>query len=252
MAKKQYKIRWRDSDTAELQRVINNFNAKLYRLQKKNPEMADYLPNRVQKKDVINSIHTRADFNRTVASLKRFSARGAEEPVKSTRGAKATKWEVAEVTKKERRINREREKERNALLDKEVTTRGKGTGSKRSEMGSLKENALKPIKANFNIKSQKEWDLMKANIDAQLNEAHKAFRKSNMRLNYIKGLQDAGFSDDIVDLVRQMDIDKFIETIETDAEATFDFIYDPIDHELKSEALKETWSAALESQKQGA
>lgn len=251
MAKKQHKIRWRDSDSEELQRVINNFNAKLYRIKKKHPEMAEYLPDRVRKKDLVKNIHTRSDFNRAVTSLKRFGKRGAENPVKSSRGAKTTKWEVDEVKKKARRVNREREKERNALLDTEVTSRGKGTGSKRSEMGKLKENELKPINVNFTIKSQKEWDKLKESIDAQLDEANKMFRKSNMKLNYIKGLENAGFSDDVVALVHQMNPDNFISTVETDAEATFDFIYDPIEHNLKEDSLRETWTAALNKQNQG-
>lgn len=251
MAKKQYKIRWRDSDRAELQRTINNFNAKLRRLEKSRPDLAEYLPKKVRKKDIEKEIHTRTDFNRQAKSLQRFSVRGAEEPTKAVRGAKATKWEVSEAKKKARIINREREKTRNALLEREVTSRGKGTGSTRAQMGTLKENDLKPIKVNFNIKSQKEWDLMKANIDAQLDEAWKSFKKSNMKLNYIKGLEDAGFSQDIVALVHQMDVDEFIATVETDAEASFDFIYDPIEHTLKSDALREVWEAALKRQNKG-
>ena len=250
MAKKQYKIRWRDSDTAELQRTINNFNAKLYRLKKNHPHLAEYLPDRVNKTTIIKSIATREDFNRTIKSLQRFSKRGAETPVKSARGAKATKWEISEHKKKERIVNREREKERNALLSKEVTSRGKGTGSTRSQMGTLKENALKPLDVNFENKSQKEWDLVKANIDTMLDDSFKAFRKSNMKLNYIKGLETAGFSDAAA-LVHQMDVDEFIRTIETDTEASFDFIYDPIEWNVKNEALFETWENALNRQKQG-
>lgn len=252
MAKKQYKIRWRESDRANLQRTINNFNAKLRRLEKNRPDLAEYLPQKIRKKDIEKGIHTRTDFNRTIKSLQRFSVRGAEEPSKASRGAKATKWEISETKKKARLINREREKTKERLLAKEVTTRGKGTGQTRAQMGTIKENEIKPINVNFNIKSQKEWDLMKANIDAQLDEAWKAFKKSNMKLNYIKGLEEAGFSQDIIAMVHQMDVDKFIETVDTEEQASFDFIYDPIEHQLKSDSLWETWKAALERQNKGA
>lgn len=244
MANKQYAIRWRKSDTAELQRVINNFNAKIYRLRKKKPELAEYLPNTVKKSDIIESIHTRQEFNRTIKSLQRFSQKGAEKPAHSSRGAKATKWEVSELKKKERIVNRELEKQRNALLEKEVTSRGQGTGSTRAQMGTLKEVSMKPYNVKFENKTQKEWDLMKTAIDRQLNESWKAFKKSNMKLNYIKGLEDAGFYD-VAAMVHQMDVDKFIEAVETDTEATFDFIYDPIEWQSKNDALMETWQNAL-------
>lgn len=243
MANKQYAIRWRKSDTAELRRVIKNFNAKIYRLRKTRPELAEYLPDTVKVSDTVKSIHTRQEFNRTIKSLQRFSKKGAEKPTKSSRGAKATKWEVSELKKKERIVNRELEKQRNALLEKEVTSRGEGTGQTRAQMGTLKEVSLKPYDVKFENKSQKEWDLMKTAIDKQLNESWKQFKKSNMKLNYIKGLEDAGFYD-VAAIVHGMDVDKFIETVETDTEATFDFIYDPIEWSLKNDSLLSTWESA--------
>ena len=112
-------------------------------------------------------------------------------------------------------------------------------------MGTLKENSLKPINTNFESKSQKEWDLIRQNIEAQLDESWKVFQKSNMKLNYIKGLEDAGFYD-VAAIVHQMDVDEFIATVETDEQASFGFIYDPIEWSLKRDALEITWETALE------
>lgn len=249
MAKKQSQIRWRESDTAELQRVINNFNAKLYRVKKNHPEYTDFLPDRVKKSDLIQGIHTRADFNRTINSLKRFSKKGAETPIKSKRGAKTTKWEHGEFRIKVGVDNARRTRERKKLLEKEVTSRGKGTGETRARMGTIKENSLKPRKRNFKNMSQKEWELAKANIDRAIDPLNSEFRKHNMRLNYIKGLRESGFSDDIASMVLEMPIDKFIEITQTDEEASFDFIYDPIEFKLKNEALFDVWKTALDNTK---
>lgn len=246
MPKKQYSIQWREQDLAEVERVVKNFNAKINRVKRNNPKAETYLPNTVTKKDIINSIGTRADFNRTLNAMKRFSKRGAEAPVKSKRGALSTKWGVEEFNRDQGRLNAQRTRERKKIEEKEVLTRGRGTGVTRAQMGSIKENSLKPSKKNFENMSNKEWDKAKKAIDRQLNEVHKAFSKSNMRMNYIKGLQEAGFSDDIVAMVRDVDIDKFIEIVETDAEASFDFIYDPLEFRVKDEALREVWSAASE------
>lgn len=251
MAKKQSKIRWRDSDTAELQRTINNFNAKLYRLKKKSPEMVDFLPSRLKKSEVIKSIETRADFNRVINSVKRFSNKGAENPVSSSRGAKATQWELDEFNKAKAIENARRTRERKKLEKKDVSSRGKKTGSKVSEMGSIRKNELKPLKTNFENLSNKEWELAKGNIERAINPLTQEFQKHNMRLNYIKGLRNAGYSDDIIALVLEMPIDKFIETTQIDREADFDFIYDPIEFKMKQDALYEVWESALERSKGG-
>ena len=248
MAKQQSKIRWRNSDADELQRTINNFNAKLYRLKKKNPELAEYLPDRVKKSEVIKSINTRADYNRIINSYKRFSKKGAEAPVKSSRGAKATQWEIDEVKLKNRIDNANRTKQRNALANKPQTSRGKPTGN---EVGTVAENELTTRKLNFDNVGAKEWELKKGDIDRAIDPLHSEYRKRNYRLNYIQGLRNAGFSADLEALIYKLPIDKFIEVTRTDTEADIDFIYDPIQWELKQEALFAVWEKALDSVENG-
>ena len=48
---------------------------------KKNPEIANLLPNRVSYKDLRENISSRQELNRELNSLKRFSVRGAEKIV---------------------------------------------------------------------------------------------------------------------------------------------------------------------------
>lgn len=241
---KKYSIRWRESDLAELQRTLNNYNAKLYRIQKAHPELMDVLPQRMTKSEAIKSIGTRADFNRLTKSLQRFSKRGAEKPVSSSRGAKATQWEVDEFKIKQRVENARRTRERKKIEQQEVKSRGKSTGVTRAEMGSIKENSLKPSRKKFENLSQKEWELAKKNIDNMLNATHRYEQKLKMKENYIKGLITAGFPDEVINLVQNMDVDKFVTTVETDQEATFDFIYDPLELKAKSDALTEVWTNA--------
>lgn len=242
---KKSKIRWRESDVTNLKRTIKNFNAKIAYQEKKHPELKQFLPERINTKEAMKSIETRADFNRLVNSVQRFQKRGAEKSVTSSRGAKATQWEVDEFKHKQRVENARRTRERKKIEQQEIKSRGKSTGVKRAEMGSIKENSLKPSKKNFNNLSQKEWELAKRNIDNMLNANYRDEKKLKMKENYIKGLITAGYPDSVIDLVRNINIDKFVETVATDQEATFDFIYDPLELQAKSEALKETWENAV-------
>ena len=141
---KKYNMRWRESDRKELERVIKNFNAKLYRIEKNHPEIMDYQPAKVSKKEILETITTRADYNRTIKNLQKFSKRGAETPVKSSRGAKATQWAVDKYKQEQRTENIRRAKRRKELEEKEVKIGKKGTGIKRAQMGDIKENAVKP------------------------------------------------------------------------------------------------------------
>ena len=251
MARKS-KIRWRDGDVQELQRIINNYNNKLYRLKKNHPETADFLPQRMTKKDAIAAIETRADFKRLTHSLQRFSKRGAEAPVVSSRGAKATKWEVEEFRRKQQIENARRTRERKAIESKEVKIAGKGQGRTRAEMGSIKENELKPSRKKFQNMSQKEWELASKNMDKLLNATARNEKKLQMRENYLKGLTENGFLDDNPELeeyIRGIDIDTFYETVQTDETATFFFYKDPIAYKSRLDTLIDTWKTAFEGAK---
>ena len=89
---RQYNIKWREQDEKELRRVARNFNDKLRREIKKSPQNRGILPqfynesseqfeSRITMDMLHNLIETRADYNRIVNMLKRFSKRGAEEIV---------------------------------------------------------------------------------------------------------------------------------------------------------------------------
>lgn len=243
------KIRWRESDLKELQRVINNYNNKIYRTKKNHPELVDVLPQRMTKKEAVAAIETRADFKRLTASLQRFSKRGAEKAVTSKRGAKSTEWAVDEFKRKQRLENSRRKREREKIESKEVKIAGKGQGRTRAEMGSIKENSLKPSKKKFENMSQKEWDLARKNMDRLLNATEREKKRQEMRENYLKGLTENGFLDDCPELenfIRGVDIDTFYETVQTDETATFFFYKDPIAYRTRLDTLVDTWQAAYE------
>ena len=205
------------------------------------------MPARVTKKQALESISTRAEYNRLIKSLQRFSKRGAEQPVSSSRGAKSTKWETEEYKIKQRIENARRTRERKKLEAEEVLSRGKGTGQKRASMGTIKENALKPIKKDFQNLSSKEWDLAKRNIDRQLNAKYREVQKKKMKDNYIKGLTEAGYPESLIKQIKETPLDAFVHTVNTDQEASFDFIYDPLEMKTKADALAGVWSNAVHS-----
>ena len=244
--RKQYNIRLRESDRDEAKRIIKNYNAKIKRVLKKSPELEPYLPDQIKAKDFLLDVKTRNEFNRKLSSMQNFSSkRGSEKLVTSSRGAKAIQWEIDEFKNKQRIENIKRAHERKKIENTEVKTRGKKTGVKRAEMGGIKENALKPSRKKFDNVSQKEWDIAKKNIDSLLDNEKRVEKKEIMRANYIKGLIIEGFPESLIDLIKTVDIDVFVTTTQTDLEATFDFIYDPLEMQNKANTLMEVWKRAI-------
>lgn len=79
----QSRIRWTRSDYARLGRAISDFNKKIKELETEENKL--YLPEsrnyKLEKKD----IQTRAELNRVINSLKRFSNEGASDIVENRR-----------------------------------------------------------------------------------------------------------------------------------------------------------------------
>jgi len=245
---KQYNIRWRESDLKELERAINNFNQKLYRTKKKNPESAVYLPDRAKKTDVVKSIKTRADFNRELKSLRNFSKRGAEKPVHIKGKKPITKWAKKEYKKKQRRENLLKQKEFEKLKDKNVLVGGRDTGVSRVKMGSIRENSLKPNERKPEEMTRHEFEKEFNRINKRLNANAQGERLKQMKANYLKGLTDSGIlglHPEIEDFINEIDEEKFLETSQIDETATFDFYNDPIELEERAKYISQAWFNAL-------
>lgn len=247
MAKKQYNIRWRESDVDALQRAINNFNAKLYREAKRNPQHADQLPQRVKKSAVLDRITTRADFNKEIRALERFKNKNATKVLKGKRGVSMTKWEYDETKRRQREDNKRKEIDRQKIAEKDVKIAGKSTGTKRAEMGHIKDVALKPTNPDPLNMTKQEFSRYWNALEYRLGSAYKNERLTTMRENYLKGLHQGGFLDaypDLEELITTLDLEKFLEIAETDETATFLFYKDPIEWQKRADAIYSSWKSA--------
>ena len=238
---KQPNIRWRNNDVAEIERLVRNYNAKLYRIQKKDPSAVDYLPSKLNKKEVMKSIETRQDFKRVSASIKRFSQRGAEKPFTSDRGLKTTQWAVDEFKRNQKEENKRRAAQRKKLGEMEVKQGGKPTGAKRKEMGRIKENAVKESTKDPKHMSAKEFEKASRMMENKMRESYNAEQRRQMQINYIRGLMREGYDEELTNYLLTVPTDKFMEVIDTDESASFDFIYDPLALKVRQDELWNVW-----------
>lgn len=247
---KYHKIRWRESDEQELRRVVKNFNAKITRLAKNNPQIENVLPDKIKVAQLRELISTRQDLNRELNALKRFSKRGAEQIVNvpdTDYNLKITKWQKTEMNRRIGIINRKRKKRLEDIQNTEMTSRGEPLGYTRGQlgMGRVTENALKPMNAFTRKMNQADLKWKWKGIMKESQSDFFTKKDFMLRENYIKALkQNYNVNDiqDIIDEIESMDINEFLNTFEQEG-GTLEFAYPPNREQYNGyvNALRHTW-----------
>lgn len=259
-----YNIKWREQDEKELRRVVRNFNSKLQRLVKKNPENKNILPqfynedadqfeSRLTVDMIKDLIQTRADYNRELNMLKRFSKRGAERIIaapENTYGSKTTVWQKQEMGRLAGIVNRRRQERLDKLnLVEMMNSQGKlgYTVGQMFGMGLASKNQLKPTKSFTPSQSQADIKFKWRGLLSESSTNYHKNRDKMLKENYIKTLKENYKSDDIKDVIaniRKMNSDEFILKFEAKGDA-FEFAYPPDDDQYQSylSELNGYWAA---------
>lgn len=95
-------IRYDKTLNKEINRVVQNFNNKVKRLEKSKRDLM--LPSKVSVKELKKEVLTRNELYRELDKLKRYSKRGIEETVKTMGGTNISKYELENVKREARRI----------------------------------------------------------------------------------------------------------------------------------------------------
>lgn len=242
-------IRWKQSDHDALNKAIKNYNAKLARISKKDPDVMQHMPVKAVKKDLLEHIETRGDFRRTLTNLQKFTERGAEQLVHTKRGLTLTEWHVGMYKRGEAAANRDKGQRRKKLQEMEMMLGGQGQGYKRVQMIPEDQAQLKPTKRDPRKMSQREWFSALNHIDNVLDPVRHKQMQDTMRENYIKALTNANILDvdpDLVNLVKAADFDTLYEVAKADELGKFEFIYGKEELMQKAAGLRMAWEAALE------
>lgn len=162
---KSSKIRWRERDTQQLAKKVKNFNAKLTRLTKKNPALAEILPDKVSMKDLRGDITNRQEYNRVIKALSAFTEKGAEEVVTGKSGVTTTKWQLQQVRKAVALENRRRKKQADTLKTAPVMISGKVYTNVRRMAGM---QALQPLQVRLDTRSQTSWENFSKYMERQM------------------------------------------------------------------------------------
>lgn len=228
---RQYNIKWRNKDKTRLSNTVRQFNAKITRMLKKNPELAPYLPERLTVQGLRDKIQTRQDFNQEIKSARRFLKPGAETPVTSATGIRTTRWEKREIGIKVGVINRRRNRE----LKKMNPTTEKGT------MGTIRENNLRPKKYDIDKIKASDWDMFVYGVEKQIMSGYTAQKNELYKQNFIKAVKTAFGSKgtEIVEMAQSIPADILVELYYNDPVLQVEFIYNPLEMQIKIDNIVE-------------
>ena len=248
---KQYNIRWKPDDNQELRKAVKNFNAKISRLEKKDPQNKEALPEKITVKQIKELISTRQDLKRELNALQRFSKRGAEKIIEipdTDYNLKTTKWQKEEMTRRTAIINRKRKRRLKEVAETEIKSRGEKLGYRRGDigMGKASEIELQPLKA-FTPKMNRR-DLSKK-FNLILKERQQGYwnkRDIIMKKNYITSLEQNFNANDIKDVIKHiddMDFNDFRKIFEAEG-GNFELSYPPDEESYNAHlsALKSIWT----------
>ena len=248
---KQYNIRWKPDDNQELRKAVKNFNAKISRLEKKDPQNKEALPEKITVKQIKELISTRQDLKRELNALQRFSKRGAEKIIEipdTDYNLKTTKWQKEEMTRRTAISNRKRKRRLKEVAETEIKSRGEKLGYRRGDigMGKASEIELQPLKA-FTPKMNRR-DLSKK-FNLIMKESQQGYwnkRDIIMKKNYITSLEQNFNANDIKDVIKHiddMDFNDFRKIFEAEG-GNFELSYPPDEESYNAHlsALKSIWT----------
>ena len=232
------RIKWTRGDAKKVANLVRQFNAKITRITKKNPSIANALPARMNSQAIqqMYSQLTRKDFNRWVASTMRFLRKGAEEVVKTKAGVTTTLWQLNEIRYNLNAINAERRKRMERL---QPSTR-KGT------MGSIQELELTPRRNMIQTIPAEYWEKYVGGIERQVLSSYIGDKMKLYKENYKKAiLNELGNQEELLELVDKIQAATLAEAYAYDPDLQIRYIYYDIDIEDKVANLMEKLGGLL-------
>lgn len=226
----------------ELNNAVRNYNRRLDRIKKANPELIPYLPEKAFVSDLRKDISNIKDLRREINKLNRMTKETATDIKTSEYGEKASQYDINEATIRNAVLNRKKREQLNKINEIPASSRGQPLGMTRGEMGSSEVTQYRPTKFNFNKMKPGEFDKFVRKVNKMSNPTYFDKRDEALRENYITAIKEnfgeSSDTEDLIDYIKDMDIKDFKEKFYGDQEATIEFLYDPISAEYKLGVIK--------------
>ena len=229
MSSSKAPIRWRQSDVAELRRLVKNINSKRSRLAAKDEIYSKMMPETVKvselrkgSADRMPEIRTRKDFNEFKKAAEKFLTRGSEEIVRSKGGAVSTKFEVEQMKHQIRQINAQRRERKKAA--------GWIASTEKGTMGAVRDQEYATKHFDFQSKNQENWNRAVRSARKQSKSTYYGDRDQLYKDNYKRAVMEqfAGCKNvnKLISAIDQVSGHKLAQLYYEDPLLQLNFIYD--------------------------
>ena len=230
---KQPDIKWRNKDLAKLERILNNFNAKIRRVKKKKPKIAEFQPETIKLSALKNAISSRRDFNNEIKALQRYSKRGSEEVVSGKRGLTLTVWKKNEVAIKTATLNRK--------LTAEI--KRAGISAEKGTAQLIEQQNLRHKKFSID-KTEKEFEKFTAMVEKRLIDKDREKKLKEYHQNYKDAITNflGEEGDNLLKFIEGVtNFEKFFLNSLSDPLLNIGFISDPLEARTIAEKALNNW-----------
>lgn len=192
----------------------------------------------------ITSFDSRKEFNKYVSQLEKFTDRSNFRYVKNEHGVVVPRETYNKIKQEVAQLNKENKKRLRKIEKKKFKSRGKETDEKvrdRKLMGDTRYNEFKPKIFNFNrFRNKKELEEYEKSLKQKTSPKFYAKRAKRYKKNYVTGLKNifGKMSDKLVDKIKKMDLDDFMDLYYTEDIADINFMYEFMDVAAKLKELE--------------
>ena len=173
----------------ELRKAINNFNAKVRRLENVDKEID--IPEKENITAIKDRVTNKWELNREIDKLERFTKRNAEELVQNKSGVVMSRWEFENLQREQKRLNARLLREIDRYGKLEPTVLGKKQKVTFAQLGDGKLTMLKTKQQAISNKKLSKINLaqlkdLKIRIN-KLNANYRTTKKETFYTNFLDG-----------------------------------------------------------------
>ena len=116
-------------------------------------------------------------------------------------------------------------------------------------MGTVRENNLKPKQYDIDKIKKSDWKKFVESVEKQSKDSYASDRYERYKENFIRGLENA-FGEkgsELIEIAKQIDPETLTQMYYDNPILQIDFIYDPLEMQVKIDAMEEHLTGYLES-----
>lgn len=233
------KIRWTKAQTAELYRDVRAFNGARTKAIKKNHEVAQFLPEKLNVQELKKSIQSRQELKALTADVNR-ELKFKFETTQLTDGTIITRKEFEDVRSLVEIGNRTKKK---VAKQRGVKVRQPG------RMGTEQQSDLALFRTDIENISGEDWNRFRRVVESRLDEDYYSWEEDAYKEQYIETLwAQLGPGEDtleIAELLEKIPARVMLQAARDNPEARIGFIYpnDPEEVTLLKNRLKTIWES---------